>query len=161
MGFHAPPSDDLVNQAAEERAGGATWAAAAVRVGRSADTVRRWPIHFPDRWQAALREAEVRLAGDAAAESVLTLRQLLRSDDETVRRDCARLLIDLRLKLARLGRGDPTDGPTSRLSPEALRFIAFLDGHPDDELAELTADLDPPPRIPGPGVPAGPAGGPG
>jgi hypothetical protein len=142
--MNKPPSDALIARAAEERAGGATWAATAARLDRSAETVRRWPAMYPDRWQAALRDAEFRLVGDAGAEALLTLRQLLRSDDEKVRRDCARALIRLRLDMTRLGLNTPADRPASELTPEAVRFIAYLDGHSDDELAQLTADLRPP-----------------
>jgi hypothetical protein len=147
-----PPSDELIARAAEDRAGGATWAAVAANLGRSAETVRRWPTLYPERWQAALRDAEVRLAGDAGAEALLTLRQLLRSDDEKVRRDCAQALLRLRFDLTRLGLNTSPDRPAAGLTPEAVRFIAYLDGHPDDELAQLTADLSPPARGPGPGM---------
>ena len=81
MPANKPPSDDLLARAAELRAGGLSWEAVAAKIGRAADTVRRWPTQYPDRWQAVLHAAERRLVSEAGAESVLVLRQLLRSDD--------------------------------------------------------------------------------
>jgi hypothetical protein len=142
MSRNKSPSDELLNQAAELRAGGAKWETVAAQLHRSADTVRKWPREYAGRWKAALHEAERRLVFDAAAESVLVLRTLLRSDDEKVRRDAARSLTDLKLDLAKidLSARDPEAQP---LGSEAARLIAFLDGHPDDELAALTANVFP------------------
>src|SRR6266508_4144959 len=56
-----PPNDALLNQAAELRAGGATWESVAAKLNRRADTVRKWPRDYADRWELALREAERRL----------------------------------------------------------------------------------------------------
>ena len=149
-----PPSDDLLARAAELRAGGATWDAVAAKLNRSADTVRKCPALYPDRWQAALHNGERRLVAEAGAESVLVLRTLLRSDDEKVRRDAARFLIYLRLELAKLdqkaGQAPTSPAPTS----DAARLVAFLEGHSDEQLARLAANLSPaPPRPPGDGVP--------
>ena len=49
-----------------------------------------------------LREAELPLVCETAAESVLVVRKLLRSDDEKVRRDAAQALIDLLFDLTKL-----------------------------------------------------------
>lgn len=152
-----PPPESLLSHAAELRAGGLGWDAVAAKVGRAADTVRKWPALYPDRWAAALRDAERRLVGEAGAESVLVLRSLLRSDDEKVRRDAARFLLTLRLELAKLdARADAPAPPAS----DAARLVAFLEGHTDDELERLVADLHPPVREPGPAAP-GPGDGPG
>jgi hypothetical protein len=137
MPANKPPCDDLLNHAAELRAGGLSWEAVAAQVGRSAETVRKWPAAYPDRWQALLHAAERRLARDAGAESVLILRQLLRSDDEKIRRDAARLLINLRLQLARL---DHTSAAQAAARPTsgAVRLLAhLLETHSDEQLTRL------------------------
>ncbi len=136
-----PPSDALLNRAAELRAGGATWDSVAKSLNRAADTVRRWPRDYPDRWKIALHEAERQLVCETAAESVLVLRKLLRSEDEKVRRDAARALMDLRLDLTKLELTSVSE--TTPLTSEAARLIAFLDGQPDEELAILAANVFP------------------
>jgi len=142
MRRNQPPSDELLNRAAELRAGGAKWEAVGAQLHRSVAAVRRWPREYPDRWKTALCEAERRLVCEAAAESVLVLRTLLRSDDEKVRRDAARFLTDLKLDIAKidLTRGN---GEAPPLGSDAARVVAFLDGHTDDELAALLANLFP------------------
>lgn len=142
-----PPPDSVLARAAELRAGGSAWEAVAAEVGRAADTVRKWPALYPDRWQAALRDAERRLVAEAGAESVLILRTLLRSKDEKVRRDAAKFLVGLRLELARLDQKaspDTSPHPTS----DAARLVAFLEGHTDDQLEQFVADRGHPPALP-------------
>lgn len=137
-----PPSDALLADAAELRAGGATWEVVAARLGRAADTVRHWPRAYPDRWRDALFRAERRLAREAGAESVLILRALLRSDDEKVRRIAAQSLVNLWLSLARLDqRAGLADKPPPPLTSDNYRLVAFLEGQSDDQLARLTAAL--------------------
>ena len=135
-----PLNDDLLNRAAELRAAGGTWEAVAAKLHRSADAVRKWPRDYADRWKIAIREAERRLVCEAAAESVLVLRTLLRSEDEKVCRDAARSLTDLRLDLSKLeiAAGSESAPP---LTSEAARILAFLDGHADEELARLAANV--------------------
>ncbi len=155
------PSDAVLAEAAELRAAGSGWDAVARKVGRSADAARRWPALYPDRWAAALRDAERRLLAEAGAESVLILRQLLRSEDEKIRRDAARFLIDLRIELARLEQkatdagakaaDDDGDAP----DPDARRLTAFLKEHSDADVDRLVAELL---ARPGRGVPARPPG---
>src|SRR5437868_150009 len=102
MSRQKPPSDRRLIQAAELRTGGATWEAIAARLHRSPETVRKWPLEYPDRWRAALFHAERRLAADAEGEAVLILRNLLRAKDEKIRWHAAKCLIALRIDLARL-----------------------------------------------------------
>jgi transposase len=157
-----PPSDKLLARAAELRAGGTTWAAVAARLGKSESAVSKWPRKYPDRWLDAMHRAERRQALDSEAEAVLTLRTLLRSDDPKFRRDAAKLLIGLRVELAKLD-VKAKFAPAPPLTSDAARVVAFLDGHPDAELAEL-ADLAalPPHPAPAPGTDPGErAAGPG
>src|SRR5438045_1346148 len=93
-----PPPDKLLpllTAAAELKAAGASWAAVAAGVSRSPDTVRRWPALYPAAWRRLVREAERQLLTDARAESVSTLRQMLRSEAEKTRPDAARILWEL------------------------------------------------------------------
>ena len=60
MAATPPPTDALLTRAAELRAGGLSWEAVAAKLGRAPGHVRRWPDRFPDRWRAAIREAERR-----------------------------------------------------------------------------------------------------
>src|SRR4051812_48296644 len=124
--MNKPPTDDLLVQAAELRAGGAKWEAVAAQLHRAADTVRRWPRQYPDRWDIALRDAERRSVCEAAAESVHVLRTLLRSNDEKVRRDAARSLTDLRLEISKANLDSECDSPAAAFTSEAARNIAFF-----------------------------------
>src|SRR5690349_12071206 len=95
----------LLAAAAERKAGGASWEQVAAHVGRRTATCRRWPALYPAEWRRLFREAERRLFADAGAEGVLALRALLRSEDEKVRRDAARVLVGVleRLRAAEGG----------------------------------------------------------
>ena len=135
-----PLNDDLLNRTAELRAAGSTWEAVAAKLHRSADAVRKWPRHYADRWKLALREAERRLVCEAAAESVLVLRTLLRSEDVKIARDAAKSLTDLRLDLSKLELASSSESAPP-LTSEAARILAFLDGHADEELARLAANV--------------------
>lgn len=143
---HTPPDEVVLARAADLRAAGLNWDAVAARLLRPADELREWPTLRPAEWQAALHAAERRLVAEASAESVLILRQLLRSEDEKVRRDAAKFLVDLRLELAKLDR--PSD-PTPPVTSDTARFVAFLEGHTHEQLAELVAACRP--EIPGDG----------
>ena len=79
-------------------------------------------------------------------EAVLILRQLLRSDDEKVRRDAARALLDLRFKL--LAPPDTSDAVTSPRSADARRLVAFLEAHSDEEITQLAAEMHAPEAAP-------------
>lgn len=151
MSANKPPADSALARAAELRAAGSSWEAVAAALNRSADTVRRWPSLYPARWRAALRDAERRLVSEAGAESVLVLRQLLRSDDEKVRRDAARFLIYLRLELAKLDQKAAADTSPAEPASDAARLVAFLEGHSDEQVERLAAELHPAALPPHPG----------
>jgi hypothetical protein len=138
MTLFKPPSESVLLRAAELRAAGCSWELVARTLHRRLAKVRRWPEVFAERWQAALQRAERRNLAEASAEAVLVLRQLLRSSTDTVRRDAARYLVDLWMKLARLDRQSEAESapPTSdRL------FAEFLEAHSDEELQELALRL--------------------
>lgn len=148
MARNKPPSDAVLTRAAELRAGGSTWEAVAAKLRRSPETVRKWPTTYPDRWRTVLHHAERRLLTDTGAESVLILRQLLRSKDDKIKWHAAKSLLALRIEFAKL---DARAAAAEALPPpdsDTARLVAFLEGRPDDELERLVADLQPP--VPGP-----------
>lgn len=135
----AAPSDGVLARAALLRAAGCKWETVAAELGRPLEAVQKWPEKVPERWQLALADAERRVVTEATAEAVLVLRQLLRAEDEKVRRDAARFLLDLRFRL--IAPPDTADSTPSPRSADARRLVAFLEAHSDDELARLAADV--------------------
>src|SRR5262249_37849358 len=132
------------------RASGASWEVVAAQLKRRADTIRRWSDDYPDFWRRAFAAAESRHLADAGAEAVLILRQLLRADDEKLRRDVARTLTALRAsrrKRARHPRPEKAPG-------DAARLAAFLEALDDDQVHALITELAPPPAQAGGPAPA-------
>ena len=134
------PSASQLRKAAEARAGGASWEAAAALVGRKADTVRRWPAVYPERWARAVQAAERQLLADATAESVHTLRRQLRSDDEKASRDAAQKLIQFRVAVGKTAKPKPTPADAKPTS-DIRRAAAYLETLTHDQLARLFDDL--------------------
>lgn len=141
------PSDKNLARAANLRAAGCSWESVAAKLGRAVETVLKWPDD--ERWPAAFADAEKRLAVEVGAEAVLVLRNLLRAEDEKVRRDAARFLLELRFRL--IAPPDPADELPSPRSADARRLVAFLEGHSDDELARLAATVHTATTLPPPG----------
>jgi hypothetical protein len=133
-----PPPDSLLSRAAEARAEGHGWAAVGQEVGRSPETVRRWPQLYPDRWAAAREAAARRVIEDAAAEGVCTLRQLIRSADDKVRLQAAWHLVYVQLELAKLAQRAAANPPPPS---DAQLIAAFVEAHPRDQLIRLAANL--------------------
>ena len=79
-----PPSDAQLVQAAELRIGNHTWEAVGKKLNRAAETVRRWPTLYAERWRTALHHAERRFAVDCQSEAVVALRFLLRDKDSKI-----------------------------------------------------------------------------
>lgn len=124
------PSDAAIARAAHLRAAGSSWEAVAARLDHPAERLERWPDKYPDRWYPALVRAEQRLVIDSTAEGMLTLRQLLRCDDNKVRRDCATTIVTVRYRY--VARMPLPVAPTSPRSAEARRLVAFLEDNADD-----------------------------
>ncbi|HLW64777.1 MAG TPA: hypothetical protein VKS79_05605 [Gemmataceae bacterium] len=131
------PTDDVLEMmicAAELRAGGASWEAVGRELRRHADTCRRWAREYPEVWRRLYRAAELRLAREAAAEARVTLRQLLRSEEEKTRLAAARDL--LRARPVRHGRK-----PAETADSEVTTFISQLQGLSDDEIEDMLRDF--------------------
>jgi hypothetical protein len=121
----------LLTAAAELRAAGASWPAVAAHVRRRADTVRRWPKLYPDVWAHLVAGAERQALADGGNEAVTALRQMVRSEDEKVRRDAAKVLVDLReAALRRTGDAGPADA-----------WARLAEAFTDQQLRELTEEL--------------------
>ena len=118
-----------VQTAAELRALGHSWEHVARQVRRSPDTVRRWPRLYPDLWARVAADTRRDRTAEATGEAVAVLRDLLRSEDEKVRREAARDL------LARVPAAEPADSPTPT---NRFHIIAdFLGGLTDDDRRRL------------------------
>src|SRR5262245_13742037 len=103
FGFHftamtIPPRKlaRAIAQAAELRTFGLNWEQVGAKLRRSADTVRKWPSVYREYWQQLVTEARVERDDEAGDESLAVLRSLLRSENDKVRHDAARLLLKLR-----------------------------------------------------------------
>jgi hypothetical protein len=128
-----------MREAAELRVGGLSWEAVGERLRRSPETCRHWPLSYPEQWQALYRAAEERVINEAGAEAVLVLRQLLRSEDEKVRRDVARLLATMRMELLALK--SKTDKVKELPESDAERVAAFLAGQSEERVEEMVEQL--------------------
>lgn len=136
-------SHNLLRRAAELRVGGSGWEAVAKAVGRSVETVRGWPRLHPQRWRQALAEAEQQLLTETTAESILTLRRQLRSDDEKTCRDAADKLLRFKLALSKPRKATTAnDAPDDAASPASLaQWIRDLEKLGDADLDQLIEEL--------------------
>jgi hypothetical protein len=91
------PSDALIADAAALRAAGQSWEAIGEVVDRHADTVRRWPDRYPDRWIPTYRAVESQLTADAANEARAILRMMLRDKRGKLRLGAAAQLLKWRI----------------------------------------------------------------
>src|SRR5262245_15708510 len=82
----------LLALAAEHRAMGLKWESVAGRLGRPPETVRRWPVRYPEAWQRLYRAAERRAIAEGGAEARTVVRTLLRSKDERVRCNASKFM---------------------------------------------------------------------
>ena len=83
----------LMAEAAALRAAGASWEAVSLRARRRVQVCKRWPEQHAVLWERLLADARKQLRENVAGEAITTLRQLLRSEKELIRRDAAKLLL--------------------------------------------------------------------
>ena len=139
----SPPGDDTkpgdagraqILKAALLRAHGSAWTAVAKEVGASLAQVKCWPARHPRLWRKATLVAEEQLLREATAESVLTLRKQLRSDDDKTSRDAAQRLIAFRIAW-RNRRPTKVRGATAGKPATLARRVAdYLEGFTDADL---------------------------
>lgn len=110
-----PLSDvaDLLARAAEARAGGVSWDAAARRVGLSEKELRRLARDHRATYRRAVTAARRDAVEDSFFEAVLSARRLLRSDDDKVAGQAATSLFRMFVSLHR-HRTRPAAAPDRR-----------------------------------------------
>jgi len=146
---------DLLSQAADLRARGASWEAVAAAVGRDVKTCKRWPRDHPDEWRRLLCAAEDRFLHEAGSEAGSVLRRLVRAEDGKVSREVCRFLFG-QFRRLRQGRADATTlGPRS----ESARLVDYIEGLNDAERDKLIDELVAQ-RQPQAGAPPAAGGGP-
>jgi hypothetical protein len=132
------PTEEQLFEAAELRAGGFKWETVAGKVHRAVETVRRWPLRYAERWQAAIDRAELRRAADNDAEGAVILRSLARtSPDDNVRLNAAKTLSNIRLGLGRLAIQARKQTTPNQTIDKSLVLAELLERYTTHELAEL------------------------
>lgn len=138
-----PPSLEMVSRltrVAELRANGSSWVKVGEKLGRSAETCRKWPRRYPEEWRRVYRQAEGHLTMQGSAEAMLVHRSLLQSANERVRLAAANTLNSKRqMEIAREERA--ARPLTASLSPEIAQFITLLKGLTHDQFEKYLADL--------------------
>lgn len=146
--LNKPPSDNLLQEAVELRIGGYKWEVVAQKVKRAFNTVRKWPVRYPERWEAAVERAEKRLTVDSNAESVVVLRNMLRADDLKMRWQAAKTLVGLRVDLGKLGLRLLTaraavGNPIDPAADQDYQLFRLLQKHSDRELERIVEAVYP------------------
>ena len=134
MGKRNPkPTDAELARAAEMRTGGETWQKVADELGRTLTAVKQWPGNYADRWVPLLAGAEADLLQELNSESMLTMRQLLRSKCEPVRQKAADALQKLLADLPGVHAGRVSESPV----PEIRQLVAYLETLSEGQFREL------------------------
>ena len=113
----------------------------------SVASVKQWPLRCADRWLPLLAAAEGELLQDLKSESILTLRQLLRSKLDPVRHKASETVQKIF--------GDLPGGLAGRVSPspvpEVRQLVAYLESLSEGQFRELfeIPDDPPPPALAG------------
>jgi hypothetical protein len=115
--------------AADLRAGGVSWARIGAKLKRRPATCRHWTWRYRVDWAAIYAAAIAERDDESEAESIGILRELLRSKEETMRRDAARYLLALLQRRQRQLCGAKTGpGSPEKFDDEGLeRFLKALD----------------------------------
>jgi hypothetical protein len=113
-----------MEEAARMRAGGMSWAAVSKKLKRSARTCSQWSCRYRAVWSRLYSAALAERDDDAVAESIGTLRSMLRNDDDKVRRETARDLLRAIRRHDRRGCvGDQLEDSLDLISNEQLEAI--------------------------------------
>jgi hypothetical protein len=122
----------------ESRVLGLKWEAVAAKVGRRAETIRRWPTRFPQAWRRLYRAAECRILAEAGAEARSVLRHLLFSEDERVRCNAGKFLAALQEKVYQWE--DKREAAASPIDDEWAPFITYLQGLTEEEARDFVLE---------------------
>jgi len=143
------PDDPFLARAAECRARGMSWEAAAVALDADPDDLRDQTRTAGPAYRRHYLAARRDVTEEACAEALFALRRELRSGDEKVRRFAADIILKLRMTQIRHHQKVKPDRPAvapatpaNKASP-AAEYAAYLDSKTDDELAQLAAEMFP------------------
>jgi hypothetical protein len=133
----------LLAQAAALRASGTSWKKVAAMLNRDLNTVLHWPQRYPDEWARYLRLAEDHLTSDAFGESIMSLRHLMRSENEKSRLAASVAVVKMRTEQRKLevmqSRSSAvrrTDSKPQELSTDGQRIAAALDSMSMEQMQE-------------------------
>jgi hypothetical protein len=133
---------NLLAQAAALRASGTSWKKVAATLNRDLNTVLHWPQRYPDEWARYLRLAEDHLTADAFGESIMSLRHLMRSENEKSRLAASVAVVKMRTEQRKLevmqsrSTARPAGGKPQELSTEGQQIAAVLDGMSMEQMQE-------------------------
>jgi hypothetical protein len=115
--------------AAELRAAGVAWARIAEKLNCRPGACRNWKWRYRVVWAEIYAAALAERDDESEAESIRGLRELLRSKEETMRRDAARYLLALLQRRQRQLRSEaPIPGSIEKFDDESVqRFLSALD----------------------------------
>jgi hypothetical protein len=108
--------NSLIPIAAELRANGESWEAIGKAVNRHPDTVRHWPIRFPNFWHQHFRAAENRNIASVSTEAQAVLIQVMREGSNREKIAAASVLY--RGRLAMLGKDQGEDASLEELDDD-------------------------------------------
>ncbi len=120
-------------EAASLRATGASWESVARKLRRQPKVCQRWCEQYPVLWTQLLADAIRQTREKAANEAISTLRDMLRSENLTIRRDAAKALLAAEPEL-------PPVSPKS--DPET--YLEELDDQEASQLSNAIAAIVPP-----------------
>src|SRR5437763_5280520 len=135
-----PDTDALLSRAAELRARGASWEAAADELDADPDDLRRLTRDAGPAYRRLFAAARREVTDEAFGEALLALRRELRSRDERARREAAGVIVRIRLTAIRhlarrkAGGGTGAAPPALGRRADAERLVDFLSEHTDEEL---------------------------
>jgi transposase len=135
MNFPQQQLDSRIALAATLRAGAASWADVAAKVGRSEDRVRRWPQKYRDAWARHFRTAESHFLAEVAVEARQVLRLLLRSKDEKTQLRATFNM--LKVRQAERDREFAVLPPHEPIDPEVSSFVNELRNLGDEEIEQM------------------------
>ena len=131
-----PPVERMMEEAAEKRAAGCSWTKVAEQLQRSVDTVRKWPVRYPELWRRLLSKAREQHVTDASAEAISILRTHLRDEDKKLAHDAAKVIIQRLPGNATKETSNDTDAYVENLDDlEERNLIDALDAIDDSAAA--------------------------
>src|SRR5947207_10732662 len=135
-----PDTDALLARAAELRARGASWEAAADELDTDPGALKALTRDAGPAYRRLFAAARREVSEEAFTEALFTLRKELRSKDEKGRREAAAIILRLRMtamrhlarRAANGGAGTPRP-PVSARRADAERLVDFLADRTDEE----------------------------